>query len=84
MPRFGPVKRRDLIEYLRLAGFEGPFSAQNTRSCRKAASHFESLIHIKGILAVICWHASCAKLALIGTNGKNSRGGEPNKVIGEG
>ena len=26
MPRFGPIKRRDLIRYLRLAGFEGPYS----------------------------------------------------------
>ena len=26
MPRFGPVKRQDLIGFLRLVGFEGPFS----------------------------------------------------------
>ena len=26
MPRFGPIKRRDLIRYLRLVGFEGPYS----------------------------------------------------------
>lgn len=26
MPRFGPVKRRDLIGYLKLLGFEGPYS----------------------------------------------------------
>jgi predicted RNA binding protein YcfA (HicA-like mRNA interferase family) len=24
MPRFGPIKRRDLIHYLRQLGFEGP------------------------------------------------------------
>ncbi len=26
MPPFGPVKRRDLIRYLRQFGFEGPYS----------------------------------------------------------
>jgi predicted RNA binding protein YcfA (HicA-like mRNA interferase family) len=26
MPRFGPVKRRDLIRYLGQLGFEGPYS----------------------------------------------------------
>ena len=25
MPRFGPVKRQDLIRYLRKLGFEGPY-----------------------------------------------------------
>ncbi len=26
MPRFGPIKRKDLIHYLRKLGFTGPFS----------------------------------------------------------
>jgi len=26
MPRFGPIKRKDLIRYLRQLGFEGPYS----------------------------------------------------------
>ena len=26
MPPFGPIKRKDLIKYLRKYGFEGPFS----------------------------------------------------------
>jgi|TARA_Y100000031_G_scaffold35401_1_gene39495 predicted RNA binding protein YcfA (HicA-like mRNA interferase family) len=26
MPRFGPIRRQDLIRYLRLAQFEGPYS----------------------------------------------------------
>lgn len=26
MPTFGPIKRADLIRYLRQAGFEGPYS----------------------------------------------------------
>ncbi len=26
MPRFGPIKRKDLIRYLKQLGFEGPFS----------------------------------------------------------
>jgi predicted RNA binding protein YcfA (HicA-like mRNA interferase family) len=26
MPRFGPIKRRDLIKALKKAGFEGPFA----------------------------------------------------------
>lgn len=28
MPRFGPVKRTDLIRYLRALGFEGPYSGR--------------------------------------------------------
>jgi predicted RNA binding protein YcfA (HicA-like mRNA interferase family) len=26
MPRFGPIRRRDLIRYLKQLGFEGPYS----------------------------------------------------------
>jgi predicted RNA binding protein YcfA (HicA-like mRNA interferase family) len=26
MPRFGPIKRRELIQYLRTLGFDGPYS----------------------------------------------------------
>lgn len=26
MPRLGPIKRKDLIKYLRQLGFEGPYS----------------------------------------------------------
>lgn len=26
MPRFGPIKRQDLIRYLRMLGFAGPYS----------------------------------------------------------
>jgi len=26
VPRFGPIKRRDLIRYLHQVGFEGPYS----------------------------------------------------------
>ena len=28
MPPFGPIKRRDLIAYLRELGFDGPFSGK--------------------------------------------------------
>jgi predicted RNA binding protein YcfA (HicA-like mRNA interferase family) len=28
MPRLGPIKRRDLIHYLRRLGFEGPFAGR--------------------------------------------------------
>jgi hypothetical protein len=28
MPNFGPIKRRPLIHYLRVAGFEGPYSGR--------------------------------------------------------
>ncbi len=26
MPRFGPIKRRDLVKFLKPLGFEGPFA----------------------------------------------------------
>jgi predicted RNA binding protein YcfA (HicA-like mRNA interferase family) len=35
MPRFGPVKRDDLIRYLRRLGFEGPFSGTKHQIMRK-------------------------------------------------
>jgi predicted RNA binding protein YcfA (HicA-like mRNA interferase family) len=28
MPRFGPVKRKDLIKFLRQLGFEGPYAGR--------------------------------------------------------
>ena len=28
MPRFGPIKRRELIHYLGVLGFEGPYSGR--------------------------------------------------------
>lgn len=36
MPRFGPIKRRDLIRYLRLVGFEGPYSGGRHQFMLKA------------------------------------------------
>ena len=29
MPHLGPIKRRDMIHYLRQVGFEGPYSGGN-------------------------------------------------------
>lgn len=29
MPRVGPIKRRDLLRYLKQVGFEGPYSGGN-------------------------------------------------------
>jgi len=26
MPRFGPIRQKELIRYLRLCGFDGPYS----------------------------------------------------------
>jgi len=28
MPQFGPIKRKDLIKYLRALGFQGPYSGR--------------------------------------------------------
>ncbi|MEK6571580.1 MAG: type II toxin-antitoxin system HicA family toxin [Bacteroidota bacterium] len=36
MPRLGPIKRRDLIRYLRLIGFEGPYSGGKHQFMAKA------------------------------------------------
>ena len=37
MPRLGPIKRRDLIRYLRLIGFEGPYSGGKHQFMAKGA-----------------------------------------------
>ena len=29
MPKLGPIRRKELIKYLKLLGFEGPFSGGN-------------------------------------------------------
>ena len=35
MPQFGPISRNDLIRYLRVAGFEGPYSGRRHQYMRK-------------------------------------------------
>ncbi|KYC39200.1 hypothetical protein WA1_31115 [Scytonema hofmannii PCC 7110] len=35
MPTFGPIKRSDLIRYLRQLGFEGPYSGSRHQFMRK-------------------------------------------------
>jgi len=37
MPPFGPIKRRDLIAYLREIGFDGPFSGKKHQFMSKGA-----------------------------------------------
>ena len=37
MPRFGPIGRRDLIYYLRRAGFTGPTSGGRHEAMRKGS-----------------------------------------------
>lgn len=37
MPPFGPIKRRDLISYLRELGFDGPFSGKRHQFMSKGA-----------------------------------------------
>lgn len=38
MPELVPIKRRDLIRYLRNLGFEGPYSGKRHRCDRLSAS----------------------------------------------
>jgi predicted RNA binding protein YcfA (HicA-like mRNA interferase family) len=35
MPRFGPIKRKELIRYLKQLGFEGPYSGGKHQFMRK-------------------------------------------------
>jgi predicted RNA binding protein YcfA (HicA-like mRNA interferase family) len=35
MPRFGPIKRKDLIRHLRRAGFEGPVPGGRHQAMRR-------------------------------------------------
>lgn len=35
MPSFGPIKRKDLIRYLRQLGFDGPFSRGKHQHMKK-------------------------------------------------
>ena len=37
MPKLAPIKRKDLIRYLRQLGFEGPFSGGNHEFVKKNA-----------------------------------------------
>jgi len=37
MPAFGPLKRKDLVRYLRQLGFEGPYSGGRHQFMVKAA-----------------------------------------------
>ncbi|HEX8734396.1 MAG TPA: type II toxin-antitoxin system HicA family toxin [Pyrinomonadaceae bacterium] len=37
MPKLAPIKRKDLIHYLRQLGFDGPFSGGNHEFMKKGA-----------------------------------------------
>ncbi len=37
MPQVGPIKRRDLIRYLRALGFDGPYSAGQHERLKRGA-----------------------------------------------
>ena len=37
MPRFGPVKRKDMIKFLRQLGFEGPYAGRRHEVMVKGA-----------------------------------------------
>jgi hypothetical protein len=39
MPRLGPIKREDLIFYLRRLGFDGPFRGRKHQFMRREGFH---------------------------------------------
>ncbi len=57
MPHLGPIKRRDLIYYLRQLGFEGPYPGGNHQYMvkRKENIILTFQILIKGILWKVYW-----------------------------
>lgn len=48
MPIFGPIKRRELINYLRQAGFSGPYSGSKHQFMIKGHYRFAFPIHAGG------------------------------------
>jgi hypothetical protein len=49
MPQFRPIARKELIRYLREAGFEVPYSEKNINICVKVHSRFSFPILIREI-----------------------------------
>jgi hypothetical protein len=69
MPRFGPIKRQDLIRALRQLGFEGPYSGTRHQFMIKGTVVCVFLILTAATLALIYWLRSCAKAGLIELSG---------------
>ncbi len=70
MPPFAPIKRRDLIQALRRAGFEGPFPGGRHEFMVKGTLRLVLPNPLKAKLAKICWRASCVRQVLTARPGK--------------
>ena len=55
MPRFGPIKRRELVSCLRRLGFTGPFAGGKHESCSGAIFPSPSRIRMLVTLARTYW-----------------------------
>ena len=73
MPRLGPIKRNDLVSYLRRLGFEGPYAGGNHQfMIREAVTiTIPNLIKVKS--AETFSFAYLGRLESIVKSGRNSR-----------
>jgi hypothetical protein len=81
MPRFGAIKRRELIACLRRLDSPALTRVANMNSCRKA--NFPSLFRIltEPTSAQICWHACYAKPKSIEAVGSDSKHQNPKPLL---
>ena len=72
MPAIGPIKRRELIAYLRALGFEPPVSGGEHQYMKGRGRKLRIPNPHARILVAACWCGFFAKAGLIARNGKRS------------
>ena len=71
MPRFGLVKRADLIRYLKKAGFDGPFAGAKHQLMIRGDRTLRIPNPHQSDIGKNCWQGFCARQELIKTNGND-------------
>jgi predicted RNA binding protein YcfA (HicA-like mRNA interferase family) len=73
MPAFGPVKRKDLIRYLKQFGFEGPYSGGKHQFMARGEITIRVPNPHQGDIGRVSWRGYCVKPGSARKSGKGSR-----------
>src|SRR4051812_22423438 len=73
MPQFSPIKRQDLVRYLHMLGFDGPYTAGKHMFMRRGMLQLLFPILIAAMFREIYCPEYYARPALVAKNGNNYR-----------